>query len=145
MEDFRPPPSTSFDGNVLENWRKWHRQLTLYLSAIEKDAKSGKIKSSILLHCKSEKGREIYNCFTFESNDDKMKLSKILEKFDEYCNINSRKNLTFLRYNVFTYRQKEGESFDEFATKLKKLSVDYEFGELKRLFDSRCHDYRLVR
>ena len=48
MEDFRPPPSMSFDGNVSENWRKWRQQLTLYLSATEKDAKSDKIKSSIL-------------------------------------------------------------------------------------------------
>ena len=92
MKDFRPPPSMSFDGNVSENWRKWSQQLTLYLSAPEKDAKSDKIKSSILLHCKGE----IYNCFIFESNDDKMKFSKILEMFDEYCS--PRKNLTFLRY-----------------------------------------------
>ena len=78
MEDFRSPPSMSFDGTVLENWRKCHQQLTLYLSATEKDAKSDKMKSSILLHCIGEKGRAIYNCFTFKSNDDKMKFSKYL-------------------------------------------------------------------
>ena len=99
------------------------------LSATEKDAKSDKIKSSILLHCIGQKGREIYDCFTFESNDDKMKFSKILEKFDEYCN--PRKNLTFLCYKFFTCRQKEGESSDDFVTQLKKLSANYEFGELK--------------
>ena len=139
MEDFRPPPSMSFDGNVSENWRKWRQQLTLYLSATEKDAKSDKIKLSILLHCIGEKGREIYNCFTFESNDDKMKFSKILEKFDEYCN--PRKNLTFLRYKFFTYRQKEGENFDDFMTQLKKLSADCEFGELK---DSLIRDVIII-
>ena len=30
-----------------------------------------------------------------------------------------------------TYKQKEGQSFDEFMNQLKKLSGDYEFGELK--------------
>ena len=133
------PSSISFDGNVSENWRQLRQQLTRYLSATEKDAKSDKIKSSVLLHCIGEKGREIYNCFTFESNDDKMKFSKILEKFDEYCN--PRKNLTFLRYKFFTCRQKESESFDGFVTQLKKLSADCEIGELK---DSLIRDVIII-
>ena len=109
------------------------------MSATEKDAKSNKIKSSILLHCIGEKGREIYSCFTFESNDDKMKFSKILGKFDEHCN--PRKNLTFLRYKFFHYRQEEGESFDDFVTQLKKLSADCEFGEFK---DSLIRDVIII-
>ena len=36
-----------------------------------------------------------------------------------------------LRSKFLTYKQKEGQSFDEFMTKLKKLSSDCEFGELK--------------
>ena len=68
-----------------------------------------------------------------------MKLSKILEKFDEYCS--PRKNLTFLRYIFFTYRQKEGESFDDFVTQLKKLSADREFGEFK---DSLIRDVIII-
>ena len=121
------------------------------MSATEKDAKSDKIKSSILLHCIGEKGREIYNCFTVEPNDDKMKFSEILEKFHEYCN--PRKNLTFLRYKFLTYRQKEGESFDDFVTQLKNLSTDCEFGELKDslirdaiiigVSDNRLHEHLL--
>ena len=31
-----------------------------------------------------------------------------------------------------TYNQKEGQSFDEFLTQLKKFSSDCEFGELKQ-------------
>ena len=36
-----------------------------------------------------------------------------------------------LRYKFLTYKQKEGQSFDEFMTQLKNLSSDCEFGELK--------------
>ena len=36
-----------------------------------------------------------------------------------------------LRYKFLTYKQKEGQSFDEFMTQLKRLSSDCEFGELK--------------
>ena len=38
--------------------------------------------------------------------------------------------ITFLRYTFFTHRQVEGQSFDEFATSLRKLSADCEFGGL---------------
>ena len=65
----------------------------------------------------------------FESDADKIKLDKIIEKFDDYCT--PRKNLTFLRYNFLTYRQKHGESFDEFTTTLRKLAQDCEIGTLK--------------
>ena len=86
-----------------------------------------------------KRAEKIYYCFTFESNDDKMKFSKILEKFDEYCN--PRKNLTFLCYKLFTYRQKEGESFDDSLSQLKKLSADCKFGELK---DSLIQDVIMI-
>eukprot|EP00795_Rhopilema_esculentum_P009803 gene9803-18365_t len=56
-----------------------------------------------------------------------MKLDKIIQKFDSYCA--PRKNLTFLRYTFLTYRQHDGESFDEFTTTLRKLSQDCEFGD----------------
>ena len=36
-----------------------------------------------------------------------------------------------LRYKFLTYKEKEGQSFDEFMTQLKKLSSGCEFGELK--------------
>ena len=36
-----------------------------------------------------------------------------------------------LRYKFLTYKQKEGQSFDEFMTQLKKLSSDCEFREIK--------------
>ena len=68
-----------------------------------------------------------------------MKFSEILEKFREYCN--PRKNLTFLCYKFFSYRQKEDESFDDFLTQLKKLSADCKFSELK---DSLIRDVIII-
>ena len=98
-----------------------------HLSAAEKNDKSDAIKSSILT-CVGKKGREVYNTFTFATDQDKMKFTKIIEKMDEFCT--PRKNITFSRYKFFTCRQKEGESFDDFVTNLKKLSQHCEFGTL---------------
>ena len=59
-----------------------------------------------------------------------MTLSIIITKFDEYCT--PRKKLTYLRHKLFTYRQKEGQSFDYFVTQLKKLASNCEFSTLKK-------------
>eukprot|EP00112_Aurelia_sp_Birch-Aquarium-sp1_P017827 Seg4172.1 transcript_id=Seg4172.1/GoldUCD/mRNA.D3Y31 product="hypothetical protein" protein_id=Seg4172.1/GoldUCD/D3Y31 len=102
--------------------------------ATESDAKSDKVQTSILLTCIGQKGRDVYNTFTFETADDKLKLKPVLEKFTEYCQ--PRKNITFLRYKFFSCRQKDGQLFDDFVTDLKKLSAECEFSEL---------NYSLVR
>ena len=44
---------------------------------------------------------------------------KIFEKFDGY--FTPRKNLTLLKFEFFTGRQRDGESFDEFLTRLQGL------------------------
>ena len=44
-----------------------------------------------------------------------------------------KKNVTFLRYKFFSYRQSEGQRFDNFVTKLKKLGREFEFSDLQSL------------
>ena len=68
-----------------------------------------------------------------------MKFSETLEMFDKFCN--PRKNFDFSPLQFFTYRQKEGESFDDFVTQLKKLSYDCESGELR---DSLIRDVIII-
>ena len=60
MDRFKPPQALNFDGALSENWKKWKQELDFYMTATESDEKSEKIKSSILLTCIGEKGREIY-------------------------------------------------------------------------------------
>ena len=98
------------------------------LIATEKNDKSDAIKSNILLTCIGKKGREVYNTLTFAIDHDKMKFTKIMEKMDEFRI--PHKNITISRYKFFTCHQREGESFDDFVTNLKKLSQACEFGTL---------------
>ena len=107
----------------------WPKLFPFYLTATEKDNKDDMIKTPMLLTCICQKGREIYKTFTFDSADDEMKLEPVLNKFSQCCN--PRKNVTILRHKFFTYRQLEGQSFHDFITELKKLSVEYEFGNLR--------------
>ena len=128
MDKLEPPQAFSFDGNVSHSWKLWLKHFDFYLAATEKDTKGDKIKTSIFLTCIGQKGREIYETFTFEPGDE-MKLAPVLHKFSEYCN--PRKNITILRHKFFTYRQQEGQNFHDFVTELKKLSSECEFDNLQ--------------
>ena len=129
LDKLGPPASLIFDGNIAEQWKIWRQELELYLTATESDGKGDKGKTSILLTCVGKKGREIYNTFTFTEEDDKYRLDVVLEKFQEYCN--PRANITFLRHQFFTCKQRDGQAFDEFITELKKRSAECEFGSLR--------------
>ena len=96
--------------------------------ATEKDTKGYKINNSIFLPCIGQKGREIYETYTFEAGDE-TKLAHVRHKFSEYCN--PRKNITILRYRFFTYKQQQGQNFHDFVTELKKLSSKCEFDNLQ--------------
>ena len=47
-----------------------------------------------------------------------MKFKVVVQKFQDYCS--PRKNITFMRHNFFTCKQRDGQSFDEFVTELRK-------------------------
>ena len=128
MDKLRPPPPFSFEGNVSQGWKIWQKHFQFFLTATESDTKSDKIKTSILLTCIGPKGRDIYETFTFEQDTDKLKLKPVLEKFTMYCN--PRRNITILRHKFFTYKQVEGQCFNDFVTELKKRSSECEFGDL---------------
>ena len=71
-----------FDRNLREQWRKWKQELNFYLQATEKDKKDNKVKSSIFLTCIRPQGREIYNTFAFENDEDKINFEILIGKFD---------------------------------------------------------------
>jgi hypothetical protein len=128
MDNLRPPPPISFEGNLSHVWKTWEKHFHFVLTATESDSKSDKIKTSILLTCIGPKGREIYETFSFPQEGDKLKLKIVLEKFGEYCN--PRRNITILRHQFFTHKQVEGQSFNDFVTDLKKRASECEFGTL---------------
>ena len=129
MENLKPPKPFAFDGsNMAEAWKSWRQAFDFYMVATESDGKSDKIKTSILLTCIGEQGREIYQTFELTGGDN-MKLEPVLNKFSSYCN--PRSNKTICRHKFFTRKQLEGESFNSFVTELKRLCINCEFGDLK--------------
>ena len=65
MDRLKPPSSFSFDGNVAQAWKSWKKTFQFFITATETDEKSEKVKTSTLLICIGQRGREIYDTFTF--------------------------------------------------------------------------------
>ena len=129
MERLSAPAPFSFDGNIFEKWKSWKQGFEFYMCATESDQKSDKIKSSILLTCIGEQGHEIYQTLEFNTDTYKLKLQPVIAKFENYCN--PRTNTLIIRHKFLTYKQSEGQSFDNFVTALRKLSNECSFGDLK--------------
>lgn len=101
MEGLKPPAGLDLlHGNLSENWRRFRQRFELYLDATGSASKPAKVKSSLFPHVAGEEVVEVYSTFTFEEDDDKQNMSKIMEKFEEYCN--PKKNITYERYKFFT-------------------------------------------
>ena len=128
MDRLSPPNTLVMEGNLLQNWKKWKQDFIIYLAATESTKKPDETKSSILLHCIGEKGREVYNTFNL-TEENSLNFEAIMTNFDKF--FEPRKNVTFSRFKFFTYRQKEGETFNKYITELKKLSNDCELQDLK--------------
>ena len=103
--------------------------MMLYITTTEKTKKPDEVKPSILSTCIGPRGREVRDTFVFDDVSMKMNFSNILQQFDDYCS--PKKNVTFLRYTFLSYRQSEGQCFDNFPTELKKRSKECEFSDLQ--------------
>ncbi len=130
MECLKPPKALNLDSsqNLAETWKKWKASFKIFLQATESSQKNDLVKSSILLHCIGAQAKELYDTFDFPEGQE-MVYNSIIEKFDTH--FRPRKNLTFNRYTFLTARQEDSETFDEYFTRLRKLSEDCEFGDLR--------------
>lgn len=73
----------------------------------------------------SEEALDVYNAFTWDSEDDKVKITKVLEQFEKFCE--SQKNTIYEMYLFFSRGQESGESIDKYATVLRNMADNREF------------------
>ena len=128
MDKINNPEPLYFEGNVAENWRRWKQRFLIFMTATGTDKKEAEVKSATLLHFAGPEAIEIYNTFSWETNGDEKNISKILEKFENYCT--PRKNITLERHIFNTRTQQPGESIDHYVTDLRKKASSCEFGTL---------------
>ena len=135
MNDFKPPPRLSFDGDVAHNWTEWLQMFTLYMEATESTSKTDATKIAMLLTCMGPDGVRRFNQFAFSPDTDKDKYDKVVDKFTS--ELSGEKRVVFNRFKFWEYKWSDHQGFDDFIVKLRALGdkcdfVDAEYKNILR-------------
>ena len=80
---FRLPPQLDVNsGNVSENFKRWKRQVEVYLAASGASEKDDKVQTAIILNCAGPHVLEVYDTFIWTDAGDKDKPDKVLEALE---------------------------------------------------------------
>ena len=74
---------------------------------------------------------DVYNIFTWDDEEDKVKIDKVLEQFEKFSK--PRENTIYEGYLFFSRGQGSGESIDKYAMVLRNMADNCEFRDLKDL------------
>ena len=79
MAQYHLPPKLDLtDGNLADSFRKWKRQLEVYMEVSETTNKPKQRQTAIILHCAGPQVLEVYNHFQFDEEGDKHDPVKVL-------------------------------------------------------------------
>ena len=116
----KPPTKLNLKENIAENWKTYKQQWQNYTIVANLTAQPEEYQVALFLHCMGAEALPVYNGLSFKSEEDKKKLSKIMEKLDEFAI--GEVNETYERY-LFSSRNQEGdESIDAYVAALLKLA-----------------------
>ena len=130
MTEFRLPQELKLtSGNVAENFRKWRRQLEIYLEATGSKEKSAKTQTAIILNCAGPQALDVYDQFIFSEEDNTDDPSLILDKFHEYCQPRKNEVLESFRF----WNTKIIQPFHSFLTDLRTKADKCNFKDKERM------------
>ena len=126
----RLPPQLDVNlGNVSENFKRWKRQVEVYLAASGASEKDDKVRTAIILNCAGPHVLEVYDTFIWTDDGDKDKPDKVLEALERYCNPRDNEVIESHRFWNIPYQ----EPFDKFLTELKTRAAACNFLEKDRM------------
>ena len=116
-------------GNIAENWKRWKQVWDSFEIASRLNQQENQVRVATFITCIGSDALEVYNSLPFESDEDKMIMSKVLELMENHCI--GQTNVIYERYCFNNRNQETGESFDGYLTALKALAKTCNFGSLK--------------
>lgn len=127
------PPSQLVisEGNISENFKKWKREMEIYLLASGSSEKSNKVQTNIILHCAGPSIIEIYDQFQWDQDDDKENPEKVFEQLQKFCN--PRSNEVLESHRFWTINMESFPSFDTYLTEVRKKAESCNFTDKDRM------------
>ena len=116
-------------GNESQNVKRVKQKWSNYELAIGIAKEERPIRVAAFLTLIGDEELNVYIVSTLESGEDKVKMDKVLEYFENYCD--PRKNTIYQRYLFFSRGQESGESIDKYATVLRDMTDSCESQDLK--------------
>ncbi|XP_022797624.1 uncharacterized protein LOC111335894 [Stylophora pistillata] len=128
--NFRLPPQLDINsGNISENFKRWRRQVEVYLAASGATAKEKQIQTAIILNCAGNDVLEVYDNLTWNEEGDKDDPEKVFEALEKYCNPRDNEVMESHRFWNIEYQ----EPFDKLFTELQRRITACNFLEKDRM------------
>lgn len=124
-----PPPLDISTGNIAENFKRWRRQIDIYVDASGVSEKSQKVQMAVILNCAGPQVVEVYDNLTWDTDTDQHDPQKVLQAIENYCNPRKNEVLETHRFWNTVYH----EPFDKFLTELKTRAGACNFSEKDRM------------
>ena len=124
-----PDPLQLSKGNSSQNWKRFKQKWNNYELATDIAGKDDQVRVATFLTVIGDEALDVYNAFTWDSDEDKVKMDKVLEQFEKF--FEPQKNTIYERYLFFSRGQERGESIDKYATVLSNMADNCEFQDLR--------------
>ena len=72
-------------GNIAENWKRWKQVWDSFEIASRLNQQENQVRVATFITCIGSDALEVYNSLPFESDEDKMIMSKVLELMEKHC------------------------------------------------------------
>ena len=120
----RLPPSLDIhDGNLGENYKRWKREVDVYLLASGATEKPNAVQTAIILHCAGPQMMEVFEHFQFAKKEDKTNPEKVFQQIKEYCT--PKQNVVLQTFRFWNVQLQE--PFDTFLTELRTRAEACDF------------------
>eukprot|EP00731_Ephydatia_muelleri_P034422 Em0059g7a len=127
MEKYLAPEPIG-EGDLHDQWRRFKREFTQFLTAVGKGSADEKVKLAMFLRTVGPRVNDMYETMRFEEGEDSNSFKVVVGKLDNACARRTSKHI--IRDKFFQLKQ-EGKSIDHFVMEMRKQVNDCQFGELK--------------
>ena len=125
LSGLKLPQALKTDGNLSVNWKRFKRSWQNYAIIARLDKFEENFKAALFLSVIGEEALELFEGMHFETETDRQVLSKIVERFEEFCI--GETNETYERFVFNRRNQEENESVDRYVTVIRKLAQTCNF------------------